>query len=119
MMTPVAQNALPSLDGQIISTAGTFKGNQAQQLIYNWTDSNLPNDPKVKPFKYTNREVLISNGNDSFLVAYSALVEDYNKYLPIAQEIINSLEITNSPSQNIPEDRIAAGICQYLISSCI
>jgi hypothetical protein len=110
MMTPVAQNALPSLDGQIISTAGTFKGNQAQQLIYNWTDSNL---------KYTNMEDLISNGNDSFLIAYSALVEDYNKYLPIAQEIINSLEITNSPSQEIPEDRIAAGICQYLISSCI
>ncbi len=41
--------------------------------------------------------------NNSYLIAYSAEQGDYNKYLPLAQQKINSFEITNPHLKSVPE----------------
>ncbi len=63
-------------------------------------------------------EILISMDNNSYLIAYSAEQGDYNKYLPLAQQMINSFEITNPPAQSLAVDQIQPGQCQYFISAC-
>jgi hypothetical protein len=111
----------PVLDGHVKSTAGTFNGNPAQQLLFNWTQTyqnRLLSDPNAQPFKLTNMEILVSNHNNSYLIVYSAEQGDYNKYLLSAQQIINSFEITNPPSQNVPEGTLSQA-CVYYPGNCI
>jgi hypothetical protein len=63
-------------------------------------------------------EVLTSKDNNSYLIAYSAEQQDYNKYLSFAQQMIDSFEIINPPLQSVPEGTISEG-CIYFPGNCI
>ena len=109
------------LDGHVKSAAGKFKGNPAQQLRFNWTQTyqnKLMSDPNARPIKLTNMEVLISKDNNSYLIVYNPEQADYNKYLPLAQQMINSFEITIPPLQSVPEGTLSEG-CVYYPGNCI
>jgi len=109
--SPKEQKPIMALDGSVESAQGSFADNPAYQLIFNWT-SNPQNinttgmSPSAaaailnqSPTKNTNYEFLITKDNNtSYLVAYSADQRDFNTYLPVAQQIMNSFEIINPPA---------------------
>jgi hypothetical protein len=63
-------------------------------------------------------EILTSKDNNSYLIAYSAEQKDYNNYLPLAEQIINSFEITNPPLHSVPLSTKSEG-CVYYPGNCI
>lgn len=132
MVTPAppGPNPINVVDGPVKSVPGSFHGNPATLLSYNW--KYLPeNQPKGNmSFPSTNSsgynpstesttyEVLLSNGNNSYLIAYIADKTTFNTFFPAAQQIINSFEITNPPSQSIPLDTISPG-CVFMPGNCV
>jgi hypothetical protein len=133
MLTPVPLGPKPLyvLDGPVKSVPGSFKGNPANLLIYRYhvlpenqpTGGNMtvgvPIGPKANALPISVMyEILISKDNNSYLIAYSAFTErDYNTFFLAAQQIINSFEITNPPSESIPIDKLGP-MCIYTPGNC-
>jgi hypothetical protein len=122
MVTPVPSTP-PILNGTVKSTPGTFKGNPSYQLLFDWTETRqnklLGINSNAQSINLSNMEFLITKDNNtSYLVAYVAERADYDKYLPIVQQMINSFEITNPPAQSVPEDSISPQ-CVYVPANCI
>ncbi len=77
------KNTLP--DAQIINTSSTtlaFK--QANQIIYTGKDGDL---------ELKNLQVWTLKGNKAYVITYTAAIDDYEQFINIANEMINSFEI--------------------------
>jgi hypothetical protein len=133
MLTPVSPGPKPInvVDGPVKSVPGSFHGNPANLLSYNWKffPENLPRTNMSIGNSLANAtsppsgigatyEVLTSNGSNSYLLAYIADKTNFETFFPVAQKIINSFEITNPPSQSIPSDTISAG-CVFMPGYCV
>ena len=69
----------------------TFANNSAYKIVYTFIDPSIKS-PTIPQFQSMN--VWTIKGNKIYTLSYSQPIQEYATYLPVVQQIIDSLEIT-------------------------
>jgi hypothetical protein len=86
----LANSTLPNFD-LIESNKTTFANNPAHKIVYTFIDQSIKS-PTIPQFQSMN--VWTIKGNKIYTLSYSQPIQEYATYLPVVQQIIDSLEIT-------------------------
>jgi hypothetical protein len=80
---------------QLESSPSTIGGNPAHKIVYSL--SSVQNGVEVAQAKVM--EIVTINNVETFFIEYATLANDYEKYPPIAQKMIDSFRFTGSIMQ--------------------
>ena len=86
----LAKSTLPNFD-LIESIKTTFANSPAHRIVYTFIDPSIK-APTIPQFQSMN--VWTIKGNKIYTLSYSQPIQEYTTYLPVVQQIIDSLEIT-------------------------
>jgi hypothetical protein len=111
------------LEGALAQGSNTFKGNPAHVFIFNVTASyknNLATSPNSPPDHLSDYILSTSDqANNSYAITYSASNELFQKYLPLMQAMINSIEFSGQPSTTTNMTTDIGWPCIYVTFSCV